>query len=135
MASTIDVKIPASLYKKLDAKEYTQALRRGINQATKIVQDEAEVYPKKRPGQRYIRTFNLRRSWNNRRVTVRASTVEGRVYSNTNTAPYNAYVQHPRYQAWMHRGRWQTTDDIARKKQKEVARLVEDEVRRTVSKP
>lgn len=133
--ATIDVKIPPSLYRKLDPKEYTKALQRGMSDATKIVMQEAQVYPPQRPNQKYIRTYKLRRSWNNRRIRITPSGVEGVIYSNSNDAPYNAYVQHPRFQAWMHKGRWQTTDDIARKRSKDVAKAIEDKIRQIAAKP
>lgn len=130
--ATIDVKIPKSLYKQLDPKEYTKALQKGVNAGTKILQPEVEKYPPKRPNQKYIRTFRLRRSWR-RTVKVRASVVEGRIYSDENQAPYNAYVKHPRLQAWMHRGRWPTTEDDARAKKRDVMREVEREIKRIAS--
>lgn len=133
--STITVNIPKSLYKKLDPAEYTRALQRGMSDATKIVMAEAQVYPPRRPNQKYIRTGNLRRSWNNRKIRITATGVEGLVYSSEAKAPYNAYVQHPRYQAWMHRGRWQTTDDVARKNHKQIAKAFEDQIKRVTNKP
>ena len=55
-------------------------------------------YPPKRPGQRYVRTGRLAKSWRaERRGKGRALIA--------NSAGYSGYVVGKK-QAWMHRGRW-----------------------------
>lgn len=74
---------------------------------------------------RYKRTGTLRRSWSD---TVRKVGVgyEGRVTSNGNAAPYNRYVQDADRQAGVHRGRWDTAQEVARRSRDDINRMFQN---------
>ena len=59
-------------------------------------------------GQGYKRTGTLGRRWT-KRVERHANGLTGRVGNNTEYAPW---VQSSSFQAWMHRGRWQTDAQV-----------------------
>lgn len=73
----------------------------------------------------YKRTGTLRRSWND---TIRKSGEgwEGRVTSNGNNAPYNRYVQDGERQAAVHRGRWDTVQEIASRSRDDINRMFQN---------
>ena len=71
-------------------------------------------YPKKRPLQKYVRTFKLRRGW-----LVEYSRTKTRVRNNV---PYAPFVQGDNTQAWMHAGRWRTTSKVASDNEKGMTR-------------
>ena len=67
-------------------------------------------YPPERPGQRYVRTGTLGRSWKHRVIKKTRSRVEVGV-ENTASQKGRNYASYPLgddegRQAWMHRGRW-----------------------------
>ena len=61
-------------------------------------------YPNKRPNQKYIRTYKLRRGW-----TFKAERTKTRIYNSVEYAPF---VQGDKDQAWMHAGRWRTVSKV-----------------------
>jgi hypothetical protein len=95
------------------AEEIEQTLRDILEEATSALAD----YPPERPGQKYIRTGDLGSVWN---AATPVFQQRGRLFSvmATNDLPYAAYVQGPGprrpKQAWMHRGRWDTTEQVKR---------------------
>lgn len=68
-------------------------------------------YPAPPAGSTYRRTGTLGRTWTSATPTFQAmaSGFEGRV---GNATPYAVYVQSADDQAWMHRGRWPTDEDV-----------------------
>ena len=60
-----------------------------------------------------------------------ADLVVGRV---SNATPYAPYVQHPEKQARVHRGRWQTTDEIVAEHEGDVAEVLEESAGRIVER-
>ena len=91
----------------------------GRNQIWKVMQRvkaRARIYPKERIGQKYVRTYRLRDSWEIGRKS--SGTLEG--YTIKNDTPYAPYVMGDAYgnrQAWMHIStdqgkRWTMTRDI-----------------------
>ena len=76
-------------------------------------------YPPERPGQRYKRTGNLKRSWE--------AGVRGNVVYTKNAMPYAGYVvgdSAGQRQAWMHRGRWYVMRDMVEEKTPELKRMM-----------
>ena len=61
-------------------------------------------YPAQRPGQKYIRTYNLRSGWQKDGKGVQIAL--------HNSVEYAPYVQGDDTQAWMHAGRWHTVTQI-----------------------
>ena len=66
---------------------------------------KAKPYPSPRPGQTYVRTGRLANSWG---VQKRGAAK----YGIANSAPYSKYVVDKVDQAWMHKGRWWTVQEI-----------------------
>lgn len=96
------------------------ALQSAMRDATSYVLRQVRVYPPPPSGSTYRRTGTLARSWF---VAPFEQTGDGgligRVVNNGNLTqtrsgiPYSRYVQDRDMQAWMHRGRWQTYQDVA----------------------
>ena len=89
-----------------------RALRGAMTDATTWLQRQMQTYPPQRTGSAYRRTGTLGRSWA-RTVSDEAGAIVGRVTSSGNIAPYNRLVQDRTRQATVHRGRWQTAQDVA----------------------
>lgn len=112
MASiTVDV---SEVVRKLDPKKLEKALHSSLGDAAAEVRVEARRYPPPKPT--YQRTFTLKRSW--------TQEVKGMVATIGNNTKYAPFVMDAAEQAWMHRGYWQTTEDIARKKASDVKRII-----------
>lgn len=68
-----------------------------------------KIYPPKRLGQKYVRTYRLQRNWRMEKAGPTG-------YRLLNRTPYTKYVVGSAYgtnQAWMHVGRWTTLRDAA----------------------
>ena len=117
---TVDV---SEVAQKLDPRTLEKALTSALGDAASLVREEAKRYPA--PVPTYTRTFTLFKGWTQRVANLQA--IIG------NAVAYAPYVQDADQQAWMHRGRWQTTTDIARKKTIEVKRTIEQALIRWAS--
>lgn len=73
--------------------------------------NQLKQYPSSTGGS-YRRTGTLRRSWHHEVFTTTREP-SARVSSNGNIAPYNRWVQDQTRQARMHRGRWNTAQQVA----------------------
>jgi hypothetical protein len=84
----------------------------------------AAEYPPAPSGSAYGRTFTLGRLWTaaRPRITITGHLLDARL---SNATPYGPYVQDPDEQAEVHKGRWDTTDEIVSDHQAEVAPLME----------
>lgn len=76
-------------------------------------------YPPKRPGQRYVRTMNLKHSFAARRIQSSQWAIENRATAKGRL--YASYVIGDN-QAWMHKGRWYIMSEQV---EKEVPKLTE----------
>jgi hypothetical protein len=101
------------------------AMRGGMEDSTTYVLARIRRYPPERPNQRYIRTGTLNRSWS-RRIEGSGLSIRGIVGSNGAMAPYNRLVQDRQHQSRVHRGRWQTIQDVAEQEQNTVVRMFAD---------
>ena len=66
-----------------------------------------KAYPAERPGQKYVRTYNLRKGWG-----IRINNASINIH---NTMGYSGYVvgdSRGGRQAWMHAGRWWLAREI-----------------------
>ena len=117
------------LEKKLGRLASIEILKPPMHKSTKLIQSEAQIYPPPRSGQTYVRTSNLANRWVER-VEVRGKTLVGII---SNNVSYGKWVQHPQYQAWMHRGRWPTTDDITKKVAKTIGIIFEKAIRKAIN--
>lgn len=86
---------------------------------------KATPYPPKRPAQTYVRTGKLANSW---AVQKRGLAK----YDIVNRAPYAQYVVSKGNQAWMHKGRWWTVDQVLGQRSRRQA-LTKDLTRALVS--
>ena len=89
-------------------------------------------YPPQREGSRYRRTGRLGRSWAVRH-SVTARGIEGETGTNVAHGPF---VQDAERQGWMHRGRWENTDEAVAARHRAAAladfqAAVQAELRRT----
>ena len=117
MSASITVDV-SEVVKKIDPAQLERALKSALGDAADEIQYEAQRYPAA-PKESYQWTYTLKRSW----TVQRGQSALQRIIGN-NTA-YAPYVHDPQEQAWMHRGRWQTTADIVRKKKKDVQAIIE----------
>ncbi len=79
-----------------------------LYEAMRRIVTKMQVYPPKRPGQKYRRTFRFQKAWR-----IKASE---NGYVIENGMPYAKYPVGNAYgqgQAWMHVGRWQLFRDVA----------------------
>jgi hypothetical protein len=93
-----------------------EILEPGVERALSLLYGRLRQYPP--PRGNYQRTFRLQDSWS--AETVLSGDVLGFVRSDSAVAPHNRYVQSRASQAWMHRGRWQTVEDVAEKERQAV---------------
>jgi hypothetical protein len=111
--------LPEVLEKFEGVADLKKALAKPLNRSLAMLKKELQTYPPKRPNQKYVRTFKLKRSWHFR---SNDNKLGGRVRS-TNVS-YNIYVQNFPTQAGVHRGRWNNTiQQTAQNKQAEVVRI------------
>ena len=117
MDITIDTR---EAIQKLDPTSLDKAIDDALNSiGRKLIQD-VKVYPPPKPT--YQQTGTLKRAW--------TQELERRVLTIGNNVAYGPYVQDDTRQAWMHRGRWRTTRDIAEKRTPDIKRLFEDALQR-----
>ena len=112
---TVDV---SEAVAKLDPKYLERALKQGIEESAGVLLEDMKVYPPPPPNSTYVRTGKLGRGWGkkfegNRRAEVRNVGVS-----------YAKYVQDYDMQAAIHRGRWQTTEMIARKRANDIKQII-----------
>ena len=102
------------------AAEIPQVGRLQIYRTSQRIVSKMKIYPPERIGQKYIRTYNLQRSWEiisrSNGYTIRNNaSFGGRTYAKYPVG--NAYGLE---QAWMHKGRWQLFRDV---NDEEIAKL------------
>nr|NIV32439.1 hypothetical protein [Anaerolineae bacterium] len=105
--------------KKLDPKTMERHLVAAMDGAADLIRAEIKPYPPKPPNSTYDRTFTLYKSWAKK---VNRSALRAVIGSNVAYAPY---VQDQDRQAWMHKGRWQTAQSVARDQARNVQRFIE----------
>lgn len=90
---------------------------RPMQRAVYLLQNRMANYPAQRAGSSYVRTGTLGRRWTTQ-IDETPNKVIGRVGNNTEYAPW---VQSRQFQAGIHRGRWQTEQDVAERSATEIA--------------
>ena len=116
MAEIVILGIDA-LIRKLDSMEdvYT-VLRPPMQRAVYRLQRDMADYPPQRPGTSYVRTGTLGRRW----TTKIAQAPSGLIGTVGNNTSYGPFVQSSQFQAWMHRGRWQTDAQVAERNERDI---------------
>jgi len=104
----IEIRGIDELYKKLGNAAATSTLEKPMHRSVLLIQRDMAKYPPKPSSSLYRRTGTLGRRWTTK-VTRSNNGVVGKVGNNTS---YGPWVQSDRFQAWMHRGRWQTDKQV-----------------------
>ena len=116
--ASIEIRGIDELQRKLGAAASNKILRDPMQRSVyRILRDMAE-YPPQRLSSSYIRTGTLGRRWT-QKVAVNRSGVTGKVGNNTEYAPW---VQAENFQAWMHKGRWQTDQQVIDERRGDIER-------------
>ena len=104
------------------------AMLGGMNDATALLVRELKIYPSPPAGSTYKRTRALFNSWH-KEIEGRGLQIRGIVGSNQNIAPYNRVVQDEEMQAAIHRGRWQTAQDVLQRNEQNIRGMFSARVR------
>jgi len=113
-----------ALYRKLGNAVANRTLRPAMEHAVKLVQRDMADYPAQRAGSTYRRTGTLGRRWTTK-VSYGSSGVQGKVGNNTK---YGPYVQSERFQSRIHRGRWQTDEQVLERDTEKITGLLQDTI-------
>lgn len=112
------------------SEEMPQIGRRRIRTILERVKRIMEAYPSERPGQKYVRTGRMFKSW---RIEKLAN---NKGYSLGNVAEFKG-VSYPQYvvgdaygtsQAWMHKGRWSNFREVTEEELEALPKAIEDEI-------
>lgn len=95
------------------------AMLGGMNDATALLLRELKTYPAQPSGSTYKRTRALSNSWH-KEIEGSGLSIRGTVGSNENIAPYNRWVQDRDRQAAVHRGRWDTAQDVLQRNEQNI---------------
>lgn len=108
----------AALFARLQAPDLSEVLSRESKRIAKV----ASIYPPEHPGQRYVRTFNLRDNWNPiPPVRIGGAWAAGAENDTSYASDVMGETQQP-----VHQNRWRTVDAIAAAEEDNVASAVED---------
>lgn len=116
------------LIQRLGKLEGVNHLRPPMVRAVARLHRDMADYPPQRPGSSYVRTGTLGRRWITRIDTIHGG-LQGSVGNNTIYAPL---VQSERFQANVHRGRWQTDEMVAERNRAAIVADFEDEIRKAL---
>jgi len=111
---TIDV---SEVLAKIDPAQMEKALQSALVDAGNELRAPLQVYPPPKPT--YRQTGTLGRGWGAPLIIQPRQVILG------NNVAYGKWVQGAGTQAWMHKGRWKTTADVAREKAADVKALIE----------
>ncbi|MHC4648819.1 MAG: hypothetical protein ACYTBJ_25460, partial [Planctomycetota bacterium] len=128
----IEIKTDVDVHKTLErlrkgtgvvfTKFTKQIFRKVATKHRKRLLEDLEKYPRKRPGQKYVRTFRLRKGWA-KKTRIRTPKTGG-VLIVENDTPYTHFVVGKpdlrlraggKDQAWMHKGRWWLAGGVAKR--------------------
>jgi len=100
------------------------AIRSDIADVMDEIAGDAAAYPPPPAGSKYVRTNTLRAGWLSGQTRFTASGQTQLEAVRENATPYGGYVQ-GEDQAWMHVGRWRTTEQMMDAWEDRVAQAVE----------
>jgi len=104
----LEIKGIKELFNKLDRLEAIDVLERPMQRAMYRLEARMKEYPAPPARSTYVRTGTLGRRWTTKIIKLREG-VQGVIGNNTEYAPW---VQSKRFQAAIHKGRWQTAEDV-----------------------
>ena len=130
MPSTIEILGLDELQHKLGRLGAISTLKPPMNKAVHRIHAETQTYPPPPKGSTYRRKHagGLAGSWV-ARTEQKRQTLVGVVGASISYAPY---VMGPKRQAWMHKGRWPTTDDIVDKQKHNIVNDFEKAIRKVI---
>lgn len=121
MSASITVDVSEAVA-KLNPADMERAIETALEGAASLIRADIKTYPSPPAGSRYVRTGTLGRSW--AQQVQRMQAIIG------NVTAYAPYVQGATEQAWMHKGRWKTTADVAKARAQDVKGLIEQALAR-----
>lgn len=128
---TVDVRVAVAMLRK-KPEELNRAMESAMRDSTLYLQRQMATYPAQRPNSTYVRRNMLKASWmqaDSLRIQRRGGTIEGRIASNSNIAPYNRYVQDDEFQARIHERLWtNTVQKVARRSRNQVRQFFQDRI-------
>jgi hypothetical protein len=129
----ISIEGQAELYEKFGVLEGNRILSAPMQRAVLSLQARLARYPSAIASSRYVRTGMLGRKWTSK-VEQDGSGITGTV-GNDAAGPrgqlYGIFVQGPR-QAGVHRGRWETADEVAEAERGAIVDDFEREIERAL---
>lgn len=139
--ASIEIKGVDELIRKLGKVEGVKVLEKPMQRSVYRLQRDMADYPPQRPGSKYIRGYGmaggpatserLGQSWTVK-VSRRANGLEGKVGTRVSYAPF---VQSERFQARIHRGRWQTDAKVVEKNRAAIVADFKRAIREALNKP
>ena len=105
---TVKVEGADKLKKLLNHAQRMDLLEKPMGRAVKRVEREMKQYPAERSGSSYRRTHILEQGWHSDTDRIRNG-VRGKIGTNVGYAPW---VQSEQFQVGIHRGRWQTDQEV-----------------------
>ena len=132
--AAIEIRGVDQLIKKLGSVTGNSILVPPMKRSVDMLLKDIRPYPEERPGQTYQRgkdprSERLRTRWTTK-VSRSANGVIGKIGNNASYAPW---VQSHQFQAWMHRGRWQTDLVVIDKNRAAIVRDFERAIYRAMS--
>lgn len=114
--------LQAALQREADAAAL-EAVGQSVHKALFLLATYAAEYPPGPPNSSYRRTGTLGRLWTTAtpHMTVTGHVLDARI---ANATPYGPRVQDPDEQIAVHRGRWQTTEEVVQSHLDEVDAVV-----------
>ena len=127
----IQIKGIDELIKKLGMFKASEILEPTMRWALDRLWRQIVPYPAKPIGSTYRRTMMLGKTWN-KKVDQTSTRLVGSLGVDLGIVPYARYVQDRDRQAWMHKGRWKTIQDVAEKETGTIRRQFEIEIERSL---
>lgn len=128
MAITISITGIDDVIKRLDHAAGNEALRRAMERSVERLRNRMADYPPQKLNSSYTRTGKLGESWT-KRVESMATGVRGKVGNNRKYAPF---VQSSAFQATVHRGRWQTDQQVLERETEAIEGFFREELQRSL---
>jgi len=126
------------LVKKLGMAAAISTLRPPMEQSVQLLERDMAFEPPPRRGSSYIRGYgypgrpatseHLSQSWTTK-VTPTPNGLEGKI---GNPTSYGPWVQSQQFQAWMHKGRWRTDQQVMSKNRKQITELFRQAIDRAL---
>lgn len=129
MSITIIIDGIEEVMQTLGRVESIRILRPPMERGVARLAADMANYPPQRPNSSYVRTGTLGRRWTTK-VTTTGDGLEGRVGNNTEYAPL---VQSQRFQMRIHRGLWQTDQQVVNRDTPLIIEDFERAIRQAIS--